>query len=109
MPLAPTGIKDWNHRGVVLTDGGSSKALAYVLGRNKYIRFTAAQQCCIAACKTNTSNLNIPPQTLSIMLLHRIWDLLRGSCVRKFKVIGGRPTALAVTGDGCKVVTCDDR
>ena len=42
MPLAPTGIKDWNHRGVVLTDGGSSKALAYVLGRDKYIRFTAA-------------------------------------------------------------------
>ena len=39
VPLAPTGIKDWNHRSVVLTDDrGRTKALAYVLARDKYIR-----------------------------------------------------------------------
>jgi hypothetical protein len=38
VPLAPSGIKDWNHRSVILTDNSGIKALAYVLGRDKYIR-----------------------------------------------------------------------
>jgi hypothetical protein len=39
VPLAPSGIKDWNHRSVILTDNSGIKALAYVLGRDKYIRW----------------------------------------------------------------------
>jgi hypothetical protein len=34
----PREIKDWNHRSVILTDNSDIKALAYVLGRDKYIR-----------------------------------------------------------------------
>ncbi len=38
VPSAPSGIKDWNHRSVIINDNTGAKALAYVLGRDKYIR-----------------------------------------------------------------------
>jgi hypothetical protein len=38
VPSAPSGIKDWNHRSVIIDDNTGTKALAYVLGRDKYIR-----------------------------------------------------------------------
>lgn len=76
VPLAPTGIKDWNHRSVVLTDNRNTKALSFVLGRDECIR---------------------------------VWDVIGGRLVRKFKITGGRPTGFAVTGDGKHVVTSDSK
>ncbi len=76
VPHAPIGIKDWNHRSVVLTDSCSTKALSYVLGRDKQIR---------------------------------VWDVVTGRLVRKFKITGGKPTGFAVSGDGASVVTCDSK
>ncbi len=77
VPLAPSGIKDWNHRSVILTDNSGIKALAYVLGRDKYIRWclliiSGTMMCLVC----NIENC-------------RIWDVVNGRLVRKFKISGG--------------------
>ena len=73
----PREIKDWNHRSVILTDNSDIKALAYVLGLDKCIRWWM---------------LIISATMIGLVynMEHcRIWDVVRGRLVRKFKISGG--------------------
>jgi hypothetical protein len=88
--------KDWNHRSVVSTDHScSTKALAYVLGRDKYVRCVT-----LSNCKSNR---------FEPFFQCRIWDVVRGCCIQKFRIAGGRPTAIAVAGADRRVITCDSK
>lgn len=85
---------------MVLADGRSTKALAYVLGRDKYIRSVANHCHSAARFVANAGYWN------AHLLCGRVWDVLGGHLVRKFKITGGRCDSLLSERFGLDVACC---